>query len=265
MNFYLYKKNKGIGKKVLQELLFSGRTLKVNNLRRIKVLLIYLFILGGSLNLSRPVQANTRELITPSSLTEEQYQIYRNFYDSLNSVFEIAGSEMTLSLEEFENLPINIQTSVCLIAVDYSLFHSVITSAFRKTFGKKVKAFLLIKIVADLLNIEWNLSTKLNPTDEERIFQLGSSITDVKGIRLDALIEKVQFCFKNRMVERAAIPFQLVEKYNSVPIEFQLRDLYSSSIPLIQWILENIPPSEKEKEELQILFESLKSKYFIKV
>ena len=124
--------------------------------------------------------------------------------------------------------------------------------------------FLLIKIVADLSNIEWDFSTKFNPTDEEKIYKLGSSMNKDRSIKLNALLEKTQFCFENHLIERAAVPFQLVENYNSVPIEFQLRDLYASSIPLIQWILENIPPSE-EKEKLQTLFESLKSKYFIEV
>ena len=126
MNFHLYKnkRNKGIGKKVLQKFLFNGRSLKMSNLRRIKVLFIYLLILGGSLNLSRSVQANTRGPIAPSSLTEEQYQMYRNFYyESLVSVFELVGSErMTLPLEEFRSLPLDIQTSVCLVAVDYYSF-----------------------------------------------------------------------------------------------------------------------------------------------
>ena len=87
-------------------------------------------------------------------------------------------------------------------------------------------------------------------------------MTKDKGIKLDALIEKTSFCFENRLVERAAVPFHLVEKYNSVPIEFQLRDLYVSSIPLIQWIRANIPPSE-EKDELETLLESMKRKYLL--
>ena len=87
-------------------------------------------------------------------------------------------------------------------------------------------------------------------------------MTDDKKIKLDALIDKTQFCFENRLVETAAVPFQLVENYNSVPIEFQLRDLYASSISLIQWIRANIPPSE-EKDKLETLVESMKRKYLL--
>ena len=87
-------------------------------------------------------------------------------------------------------------------------------------------------------------------------------MSEDKGIKLDALIEKTQFCFENRLVESAAVPFHLVEKYSSVPIEFQLRDLYVSSIPLIQWIRANIPPSE-EKDKLETLVESMKRKYLL--
>lgn len=239
----------------------------MNKLRRIKVLFIYLLIFGSSLNLSRSVQANTKKWpVEISSLTEEHYQIYRNFYhDSLISAFELAGSErMTLPLEEFRSLPLETQTFVCTIIVDYSLFHYVIIDAFQKAFGDNVVAFLLIKIVADLSNIEWDLSIKLNPKDEERISQLGFSMSKDRKIKYDVLIEKTQFCFENHLIKKTAVPFQFVENYNSVPIEFQLRDLYASSIPLIQGILENIPPSE-EKETLETLFESLKSKYFIEV
>ena len=85
---------------------------------------------------------------------------------------------------------------------------------------------------------------------------------DDRRIKLNALIDKTQFCFENRLVERTAVPFHLVEKYNSVPIEFQLRDLYVSSIPLIQWIRANIPPSE-EKDQLETLVESMKRKYLL--
>ena len=229
---------------------------------KIPVFLIFLLICGSSFNES--VHADTYVPVLISSLTENQYQAYRDFYhESLISVFELVGpGRMTLPLEEFGNLPLDIQTSVCVVTVDYSLFRSVITGAFRKSFGKEVMVFLLIKIVADIADIEWDFSTRLNPADKEKISKLGSSMTDDKGIKLDALIEKTGFCFENRLVERAAVPFHLVEKYSSVPIEFQLRDLYASSIPLIQWIRANIPPSE-EKDKLETLVESVKRKYLL--
>ena len=56
--------------------------------------------------------------------------------------------------------------------------------------------------------------------------------------------------------------YSFVEGYASVPMEFQMRDLYISNIPLIQWLQENLPDSD-EKDRLQIMAESLERKYSI--
>ena len=139
---------------------------------KIPVFLILLLICGSSFNES--VHADTDVPVLISSLTENQYQIYRDFnYESLISVFKLVGpGRMTLPLEEFGNLPLDIQTSVCVIAVDYTIFRSVIWDAFRKSFGREVITFLLIKTVADIAGIEWDFSTKLNPEDKLRFCNL---------------------------------------------------------------------------------------------
>ena len=56
--------------------------------------------------------------------------------------------------------------------------------------------------------------------------------------------------------------FEFIEGYASVPMEFQMRDLYRSQVPLIRWIQENLPESE-EKNNLQTMVESLERKYSI--
>lgn len=79
---------------------------------------------------------------------------------------------------------------------------------------------------------------------------------------MDTLYGRAKFCLTNGLVESTAGPNQFLEGYNAVPIEFQLRDLYASHVPFIQWVREHVPPSE-EKEELEVLVGSLKRKYLL--
>ena len=75
------------------------------------------------------------------------------------------------------------------------------------------------------------------------------------------LSDKFVHCIRNRLVKKSGT-YEFTEGYASVPIEFQVRDIYRSQIPLIRWLQENMPKSE-EKDIFRTMVESMERKYSI--
>ena len=248
-----------------QTFFLTQNILQIRNITLLKVFLSFVclvVILSSHIS----VQAGNKDIFIDASLTDPYYQMFRNFYyDALYRIFELMDSDKTVfSLEELKHLSTEQQSLTCAIAVDYSICHSVITRSFLEAFGQENMNFLFKKLVVDLSGFEWDLVTPLSPEDEEKLHASGYSIHDDMVIRLDAIDERNKYCLEKHphLVERLVSPYHLLGGYNTVPVEFQLRDLYVSFIPFIQWIQEYIPSSE-QKDHLQIFVESLKRKYLL--
>ena len=170
---------------------------------------------------------------------------------------------MSLPLEEFKNLPSDVQTSVCSVAVNYSVFHYVIFKSFQKAFDKDVLKDLFIRLIIDFSGIEWDVFIEFGSEEQKTAYDVGLAKNDDHKQYFDAVFEKAQYCSEHRVIKAIGSPFHfLVENYNAVPMEFKLRDLYASFVPFIRWIRDNILPSE-EKDRLEILIESLEGKYLL--
>ena len=225
-----------------------------------KVILILFLVFGVSFN--GYSQTDSGSSVPIDSFTEEQYQMFRGFYyDSIRTLFEIVEHKpLTQSLEEFKTLPLENQIDICLISIDHDLFRSVLFQSFERAFGRDAMVYLSKKMVVDLAGMEGPLTRQINPEEKRHLLQTISLLNEEVEVKFDHIIEKNRFCIENSLVRYS--PFQFTYGYVSVPMEFQLRELYKSQMPLIRWIQENIPPSE-EKEYLQSLIESMERKYLL--
>ena len=196
-------------------------------------------------------------------LTDEYYQAYRLFYyDTENLIFEVIGNDtLALPLEDFSKLSLELQYNVCLVSMDYTFFSSAMMKAAIKILKGQPLGSLAIRLFADLAGISWDFKRELSEEEKGKIRQKSDFFGSEVKLRLGYIKEKSLYCLENRLVKHSGT-FKFNEGYASVPMEFQVRDIYRSQIPLIRWLQENLPESE-EKNKLRTMVESMEHKYSI--
>ena len=229
-------------------------------MNNVKLFLVTLFLLGISVN-----GYSHEEVISlpANSLTDEYYEIYREFYyDSYHMMFEVIGNEtVALSLMDFSKLSLETQINVCLVGMDYVAFSSTMQDAATKILKGGSLGSLIVRIFADLSGISWDFKRQLSEKEKNEIRQRMDLFRSEFKVRYENLSEKNVYCINSRLV-KASGSREFTEGYASVPMEFQVRDIYRSQVPLIRWLQENLSASE-EKDNLQTVVESMERKYFV--
>ena len=228
-------------------------------MRRVKIFLVALLLLGIC---STGYAQKDPPSLPADPLTDEYYQAFRGFYYDFRQIgFEVMGNEVvTLPLENFSKLSLEVQYNMCSVGLDYSLFYAIMMKALFKT-SRKPMRWLVIRIFANLVGISWDFKRELSEEEKDKIRQMMNVFKSTFKLRIEHVVEKNRYCFDNKLVKTPR-PFKFTESYASVPMEFQMRDLYRSQVPLIRWIQENLPESE-EKDRFKVMVESMERKYSI--
>ena len=229
-------------------------------MKRVKIFLVALLLLGIC---SNGYAQKEPPSLPADPLTDEYYQAFRWFYyDSYHSIFEVIGNEtVVLPLENFNQLSLEAQINVCLVGMDYVAFSSTMHDAATKILKGRSLGSLIVRIFADLSGISWDFKRQLSEKEKNEIGQRMDLSKSGFKVRYEKLGEKTVYCINNRLV-KASGSREFTEGYASVPMEFQVRDIYRSQVPLIRWLQENLPASE-EKNNLQTMVESMERKYFV--
>ena len=196
-------------------------------------------------------------------LTDEYYQAYRLFYyDTENLIFEVIGNDtLALPLEDFSKLSFESQINGCLVSMDYIFFRNAMRQATINILEGRPLGSLVVRLFADLAGISWDFNRELSEEEKDKIRQMKAVYKNEKKLRVGYIKEKSVYCIKNRLVKNVEI-FVFLEGYASVPMEFHVRDIYRSQIPLIRWLQKYLPESE-EKNNLQSVVDSMERKYSI--
>ena len=231
-------------------------------MRTVKIFLLALLLLGIC---STGYAQKDPPSLPADPLTDEYYQAFRGFYyDSYHLMFEVIGNDtVALPLEDFSKLSLEAQINVCLVGRDYVLFYATMMNAIRKILKKRDSGYLVIKILADESGISWDFERELSEGEKDKIRQRMTLRRDKFKLAFGHIGSKTVYCLHNRLVSASlARELKFIEVYASVPMEFQMRDIYRSQVPLIRWIQTNIPESE-ERDNLQTMVESMDRKYSI--
>ena len=104
-------------------------------MRRVKIFLVALLLLGIC---STGYAQKDPPSLPADPLTDEYYQAFRGFYYDFRQIgFEVMGNEVvTLPLENFSKLSLEVQYNMCSVGMDYSLFYSIILKALVKKLRK---------------------------------------------------------------------------------------------------------------------------------
>ena len=196
-------------------------------------------------------------------LTDEYHQAFRLFYyDSYQLIFEVIGNDtLALPLEDFSKLSLESQYNVCLASMDYIYFRSTTMKAVIKILERRPLGSLVVRIFADLSGISWDFKRELSEEEKDKIRQMQDVFRNEFSLRFGYMKEKSLYCLENRLVKHSGT-FKFTEGYASVPMEFQMRDIYRSQVPLIRWLQENLSESE-EKDRLRTVVESMERKYSV--
>ena len=231
-------------------------------MKGVKILLVALLLLGICSN----GYAQKEPLSLPADpLTDEYYQAFRGFYyDSFHMIFEVIGNDtVALPLEDFSKLSLEAQINVCLVGMDYVVFYVPMIGAIIKILKKRDRGILVVKIFADESGISWDFERELSDGEKDKIRQRMALFRDEFKLGMGHIRNKTRYCLDNRLVSKSlARASKFIEVYASVPMEFQVRDIYRSQVPLIRWIQTNIPESE-ERDFLQTMVESMDRKYSV--
>ena len=207
--------------------------------KKFRMFLMTLFLLGICSN----GYAQEEEAISlpADPLTDEYYQAFRLFYyDSYHLIFEVIGNDtLALPLEDFSNLSLESQYNVCLVSMDYIYFRSTTMKAVIKILERQRVNSLGIRIFADLSGISWDLKREFSEEEQDKIHQMYDVFINEKKLGVGYVKEKSLYCLDNRLVRKKSA-YEFTEGYASVPMEFQVRDIYRSQIPLIRWLQENL-------------------------
>ena len=231
-------------------------------MRRVKIFLVALLLLGIC---STGYAQKDPPSLPADPLTDEYYQAFRGFYyDSYHLMLEVIGNDtVALPLEDFSKLSLEVQINVCLVGMDYVLFYSTMMEAVLKILKGRDRGTLVVKIFADESGISWDFERELSDGEKDKIRQRSALNNDEFKLAFGHIGNKTAYCLENRLVSASlARERKFLEVYASVPMEFQVRDIYRSQVPLIRWIQENIPESE-EKYRLQTMVESMDRKYSV--
>ena len=229
-------------------------------MKGVKILLVALLLLGIC---SNGYAQKEPPSLPADPLTDEYYQAFRGFYyDSFHMIFEVIGNDtVALPLEDFSKLSLEAQINVCLVGMDYVVFYATVMKAIRKILKKRDSGYLVIKIFADESGISWDFDRELSEGEKDKIRQRMTLRRDKFKLAFGHIGIKTVYCLHNRLVKLSG-PREFTEGYASVPMEFQVRDIYRSQVPLIRWIQTNIPESE-ERDHLQTMVESMDRKYSV--
>ena len=145
-------------------------------------------------------------------------------------------------------------------SIDYGYFYATMMKAMTKTLQGQSSGSLLVRIYADLSRISWDFKREISEEEKDKIRQMSDVFESELKIIFRNIREKIGYCTKHRLVKISTLGF--VEGYAPAPMEFQVRDIYRSQIPLIRWLQENIPKSE-EKDIFRTMVESMERKYSI--
>ena len=196
-------------------------------------------------------------------LTDEYYQAFRGFYyDSYYLMFEVIGNDtVALPLEDFSKLSLESQYDVCSVGADYVAFNATMSNAVLKILKGRPLNTLVLMLFTDLTGISWDFERELSEDEKDKVRQRSALFKDEFKLKFGYLGKKTVYCLRNSLVKVSGA-YEFTEGYASVPMEFQVRDIYRSQVPLIRWIQKNIPESE-EKDILQAVVESMERKYSV--
>ena len=229
-------------------------------MKKFRMFLMTLFLLGVCSN----GYAHEEAISLPvDPLTDEYYQAFRLFYyDSYQLIFEVIGDDtLALPLEDFSKLSLESQYNVCIVSMDHIFFHTAMRQAAINILEGRPLGSLVVRIFADLAGISWDFKRELSEEEKDKIRQMKAVFKNEQKLRVGYVKEKSLYCLDNRLVRKKSA-YEFTEGYASVPMEFQVRDIYRSQIPLIRWLQENLSESE-EKDNLQTMVESMERKYSI--
>ena len=229
-------------------------------MRRVKIFLVALLLLGIC---STGYAQKDPSSLPADPLTDEYYQAFRGYYyDSHYLMFEVIGNDtVALPLEDFRKLSLESQYNVCSVGADYVAFNAPMANAIQKILKGRPLNTLVLMLFADITGISWDFERVLSEGEEDKVMQRSVLFKDEYKLAYGHLREKLSYCYDNRLVKLSG-PREFTEGYASVPMEFQVRDIYRSQVPLIRWIQENLPESE-ERDNLQIMVESMDRKYSV--
>ena len=228
--------------------------------KKFRMFLMTLFLLGICSN----GYAQEEAISLPADpLTDEYYQAFRWFYyDSQLLMFEVIGNDtLAFPLEKFSKLSLESQYNVCLVSMDYTQFRPAMMGAAMKLLKGRRLGTLIARIFADLSGISWDFKRELSEEEKGKIRQKLGIFKNEQKLRFGYIKEKSVYCIENRLV-KGSVTFAFTEGYASVPMEFRVRDIYRSMVPLIRWFRENLLESE-EKDRLRAIVESMERKYSI--
>ncbi len=178
------------------------------------------------------------------SITDRQERMFASFYfDSIRSFVEVAGDDLlNMPMEEFQVLPEMIQHSACLMIVDHMTFRSALALAFSAAHGRERM-------------IEFMKRSRLSRESQPFLSE------DVKS-KFDTISDKSRDCLVRRVVSIDRVRF--TDGHVAAQREFQLRALYESQVPFVQWVWRTVPPSE-ERNDLESVIRTMERKYLLDI
>ena len=179
--------------------------------------------------------------VSAQSITGEQIRLFGSFYHgSLDTFFELVGDDLlNMPMEEFQALPAVIQRNACLVIVDHTTYRSVMGKGFDAAHGRQRM-------------IEFAERAKIS---RRFLFK------DLEA-KFRTISKKFRHCLLSGVVWIDTTRF--TDDYADTPMEFQLRALYETQVPFIQWVWRTIPPS-KERSNMEALIHSMERKYLLDI
>ena len=179
--------------------------------------------------------------VSAQSITGEQIRLFGSFYHgSLDTFFELVGDDLlNMPTEELQALPAVIQRNACLVIVDHTTYRSVMAKGLEAAHGEE------------------RMIEFLERAKDSRKFLF----KDLEA-KFETISEKSEYCLRSGVVWIDTTRF--TDDYADTPTEFQLRALYESQVPFIQWVWRTIPPSE-ERRYMEALIPSMERKYLLDI
>ena len=191
-------------------------------------------------------------------------------FDSEKIIIRIlGGATATLSVDEFKRIDPAEGMNACLTMIDYSIFHDVMTAAFKAAFGRDTLLRLYRRLAFDVAGLKYGPVEELS--DEEKSWLLLVSNGKAKETKdmLTIFSEKVRACLKGEVVATGQIgvvsPYQFVTGRASEAMEEKMRVLYANQLPRVACVRDNLPALSEERERLEELIKGLHRKYARKV
>ena len=204
--------------------------------------------------------------------SEDEHRMFRNFiYDSFSPFFEIVGIDtMPGALDEFGQSLQSFPPELCPAVVDFALFRSqLVQSVYKGTdIPKKKQNLLIAHILFELAGVPWGPLSEVKPEDQPAVLEAKDHVKEYLANAEERLGMVHRHCVENHLRRAGLVSVnRLTTNYAPTPIEFRMRELYESLVPVAAWILKLSRESARQDQlaDLESIIDSMEQKYGLSV